>query len=129
MATATEFAVELEDRPGTLAELLELLGNAGVNVEGFGGAAVGSKAMLQFITDNPERATSVLDTAGRAYSKREVLLLTIANQPGAGARVARAFADEGINITGGYVTFSGQVAFATDNQTKAAEVAGRLGVL
>ena len=34
MATATEFKVTMENRPGTLAELMEALGGAGINIDG-----------------------------------------------------------------------------------------------
>ena len=37
-----DLTVQLEDRPGTLAELGEALGNAGINIEGIAGFAVPS---------------------------------------------------------------------------------------
>ena len=128
METATEYVVEMEDRPGTLADLLEVLANAGVNIEGFGGSACEGRGTVAFVADNSARAAQALQEAGLSFSTHESLLLNIANEPGAGARVARAMANEGVNLTGGYATLRGQVVLRPDNRTRAEEVARRLGV-
>jgi hypothetical protein len=129
MATATEFSVTLENRPGTLADLMEALGNADVNVEGLQGMPCGGEGIVHFVTNNPSRAEQALRAASIPYTTRQVLLLNIPNQPGAGGRVARAMADAGVNVDGSYVTFGGQVVIGVDNLAQAQEVAGTLGVL
>lgn len=42
-----DLAVELDDRPGTLAELGEALGAAGVSVEGGGAWVVGGRGVAR----------------------------------------------------------------------------------
>jgi hypothetical protein len=129
MARETEFTVTLENRPGTLADLMETLGNAGVNVGGLQGMPCAGQGMVQFVTNNPNGTERALQAAGIQYQTSQVLLLTIPNQPGAGGRVARAIAEAGINIEAAYVTMGGQVVIGVDNLAGAEEVASNLGVL
>ena len=128
MATATEFKVTLENRPGTLATLMEALGKANVNVEGLQGMDSGGKGVVQFVTNNPDAAGRALSAAGIQYTTRQVLLVTIPNRPGEGGRAARALADAGINVDGVYITFAGQVVLGVDKLAEAQAVASKLGV-
>jgi len=59
-------AVEVPDRPGGLADLLELLEGSGVNIEYMYAFTFGrgDKAVLIFRFDNPDRAIEVLQQAG-----------------------------------------------------------------
>ena len=45
---AIEFTVKLEDRPGTLATLGELLGEADINIEAIRGAPIEGKIVVNF---------------------------------------------------------------------------------
>ncbi len=129
MATATELTVTLEDRPGTLADMAEALGNAGVNIDGLQGAAVGGKGMVQVITNNPKGATQALDKAGLKYTTREVLLVKLEDKPGALGRLARAMAKAGVNITASYLTMKGTLALGVSDMPKAEKVARDMGVM
>jgi hypothetical protein len=67
---ATEFTVILENRPGTLARLGTVLGDARVNIEAIHGNAREKSAIVQFVPDDQDKAAHALDTAGIAYSGR-----------------------------------------------------------
>lgn len=127
MGTAREFTVTLENRPGTLAELMEVIGNAGVNIDGLQGMPCEGRGVIQFVTDNPDSAAQALDAAGVEYTVRDVLMGHVADEPGAGARVARAMSDAGINVDAMYVTMSQHVVVGTDNHQGAQAVAQELG--
>ena len=128
MATATEFRVTMENRPGTFADVMEALGKANVNVEGLQGMPCAGQGVGQLVTNNPDGAGRALAAAGIQYTTRQVLLLKIPNRPGEGARVARAMSDAGVNIDGVYVTFGGQVVLGADKLADAQEVARKLGL-
>jgi len=94
----TEFVVMLDNRPGSLARLTELLAGAGVNIDALAAWGQNGDGVVRLIVDQPEACAHVLDDAGLAYEERTVLSALLANQPGELARLARALADAQINI-------------------------------
>ncbi len=60
-------AATVADRPGGMAELLDVIGKAGVNIEYMYAFTFrhGKEAVLVFRFDNPDRAIEVLQAAGR----------------------------------------------------------------
>ena len=126
---ATEFTVILEDRPGTLARLGIVLGDAMVNMRGFTGLAVRSRAIVQFVTNDQGKATRALDVAGIAHSTREVLIVRALDEPGTLGDVALVMSQAGINIDSVYVTTRGYVVLGVDDLVGATQVAGGLAVM
>lgn len=60
-------AAAVADKPGGMAEVLDIIGKAGVNIEYMYAFAFrhGSEAVLVFRFDNPDRAIEALKAAGR----------------------------------------------------------------
>ncbi len=60
-------AAAVPDRPGGMAEILDVIGKAGVNIEYMYAFTFrhGEEAVLVFRFDNPDRAIDVLKAAGR----------------------------------------------------------------
>ncbi len=60
-------AAAVADKPGGMAEILDLIGKAGVNIEYMYAFTFrhGKEAVLVFRFDNPDRAIEALKTAGR----------------------------------------------------------------
>jgi hypothetical protein len=60
-------AAAVPDQPGGMAELLDVIGKSGVNIEYMYAFAFrhGSEAVLVFRFDNPDRAIDALKSAGR----------------------------------------------------------------
>ncbi len=60
-------AAAVADKPGGMAELLDIIGHAGVNIEYMYAFAFrhGSEAVLVFRFDNPDRAIEALKASGR----------------------------------------------------------------
>ena len=60
-------AAAVADRPGGMAEILDVIGKAGVNIEYMYAFTFrhGIEAVLVFRFDNPDRAIDALKTAGR----------------------------------------------------------------
>ena len=122
---ATEFTVLMEDKPGTAADALALLGSAGVNIDAIlahGGTTIA------IVPDDPERARQALDRAGRRYSTREVLVLNVEDKPGALARLTRAMGDAQVDLDAIYVDHKGHVVLAAHDLNAARQVSLRLGV-
>jgi len=118
-----EIAIPLENKPGTLAKVTEVLGKAGVNLEGIGYAS-GARGVLRVIPDDADKAMAALKKAKiKTKQPREILQVRLADTPGALAGVARKLAKAGVNVEAFYVV--GEVSgglrcvFAVDKLDKA----------
>jgi hypothetical protein len=99
----TEVIVETDDRPGVIAEIGELLGQASVNIKAAAAVAHGGRGYLHFVVDRADRALAVLKVGGwKVRESREVLAVTIDDRPGELGRYARRLADAGVSITALY---------------------------
>ena len=101
---AKDLTIELEDRPGVLAELGEALGGAGVNIEGFCGYTSEGKGILHLLVDDAAVARGALEAAGMdVQSEREVLVVDIEDRPGALGVIARRISNGGVNLDLAYL--------------------------
>lgn len=126
---ATEFRVVLQDRPGTLARLGNVLGNAGVNIEALQGTSREGQGFVQFVPNEPDKAAEALDSAGMSYTKREVLIVKVLDEPGMLGDVALIMSEAGINIDSVYVTTRGHVVLGVDDLVGATQVAAGMAVM
>lgn len=126
---ATEFTVILEDRPGTLARLGAILGDARINIQAIHGVSQEEKGFVQFVPNDPDKAVRALDAAGLPYTKREVLVVRVLDEPGTLGEVALVMAQAGINIDSVYVTTRGHVVLGVDDVAGATQVAGGMAVM
>jgi hypothetical protein len=94
----TEFVVRLDNRPGSLARLTELLADAGVNIDALAAWGENGDGVVRLIVDQPEACARVLNDASLGFEERTVLSAMLTNQPGELARVTRALAEAAINI-------------------------------
>ncbi len=126
---AVEFTVKLDNRPGTLADLTEALGMAGINITAIHGIPGLTCGGIQFITNNTDATVNALGGMGMEYTTCQVLLVTIPDVPGSLARLARSLAQAEININALYLTLSGQIVLDVDNLTKAQKVILDMGIV
>lgn len=99
----TELLVHVENRPGRLAAITELLGQAAVNIEALAAYGHDGDGVLRLIVDDAVGAKRVLADAGLRVDEHEVLTARIPHEPGALARVTRRLADAEVNIDALYV--------------------------
>lgn len=126
---ATEFTVILENRPGSLARLGIVLGDAMVNIEAIHGTSREESGVVQFVPNDRGKATRALDAAGIAFSMREVLIVRVLDEPGTLGDVALVMSRAGINIDSVYVTTHGHVVLGVDDVAGATQVAGGMAVM
>lgn len=126
---ATEFTVILQDKPGTLARLGAVLGDARVNIEAIQGSSRGGQTGIQFVPGEPDRAARALDAAGIGYARREVLIVSILDEPGMLGNMTLVMSTAGINIDSIYVTTHGHIVLGVDDLDGAIQVAGGLAVM
>jgi hypothetical protein len=96
---AHDLTVNLANEPGTLARLGEVLGNAGINIEGVVGKAEGGEAHVHILVNDAGMARETLSSAGiECGGEREVEVISIVDQPGEMGRHLRRVADAGVNV-------------------------------
>jgi hypothetical protein len=119
-----DLTIELEDRPGALAELGEALGAAGTSVEGGGVFVTGGRAVAHFLFRDGEAARAVLSAAGiRVVACREVLIRRLDQErPGQLGAITRALADAGVNIEAQYSDHDHRLILVVDDPRTAAAV-------
>ncbi|KPL08576.1 hypothetical protein AMJ85_08390 [candidate division BRC1 bacterium SM23_51] len=127
MAIKKQFTVCLENKPGQLARLCQVLARGKVNILAISVADNTDCCDVRFVADSAARARSVLRKAKLCVRVRDVVAVKLPNEPGALAGASAALAKAGINID--YVYGSthdpcseATCVFAVSNTAKAAAV-------
>ena len=126
---AIEFKVTVQDTPGTLARLGRILGEARVNIEALQGTSREGKGVIQFVPNDEDKAARTLDAAGIAYSKREVLVVRVLDEPGMLGDLALVMSEAGINIDSVYVTTRGHIVLGVDDMAGGTQIAAGMAVM
>jgi hypothetical protein len=113
----TDLTLHLDDEPGKLARLGEVLGAADVNIEGF--CAVlsgGGTAEVHVLVDDATPAFDALAAAGiPVVSEQEVAVVSVEDEPGVLGKFSRRVAKAGVNITLAYLATDTRLVFAADD--------------
>jgi hypothetical protein len=101
----TEVVVKLEDRIGALADLGELLGGEGVNITALAVVRVAEgRALAHLVLQPADVAVRVLREHDLVPERvREVLSVTLEDEPGALGRYCRLLANASINLEAVYL--------------------------
>ncbi|MEV0151906.1 MULTISPECIES: hypothetical protein [unclassified Nonomuraea] len=109
----------LNDRPGELARLGELTGEAGVNIEGMAAFTGEGKGVVHVLVADPDaaRCRRTLEGAGMGIAdERSVLVVNIEDRPGTLGELTRQLASANVNIDLAYTAFGGvKVVIATED--------------
>lgn len=116
-----DITVKLEHKPGTLADLGEVLGKAEVNIDGICGVPCKGEGLLHILVQDPDLTRQVLDEAGfEIAAERQVLLVDVINRPGELGGIARRLADADLNVDLLYLTASMDLVIGVDPIERAA---------
>lgn len=116
---ARNLTVILHDKPGELARLGEVLGEAGVDLRGLAAFTGEGNGIIHLLVedDAAERATGALHDAKIGLADdREVLVVDIHDRPGTLGELALELASANVNIELAYSAFGGtRLVIATDD--------------
>lgn len=101
--TTTEIEVELDNEPGTLADVSEVLADENINILGFTCVAQGDSGTACFIADDPNAAIETLESEGFHPETRDAVFVPTPNEPGRLARLSRRLGNSAINIERSFV--------------------------
>jgi hypothetical protein len=96
---ATQISVFLENRPGRLSHLLQVLSDAQVNLQALSVADTADFGIVRMIVSDTEAALRAIQQAGLTAATTQVLQMEIPDVPGGLARtVIDPLARAGVNI-------------------------------
>jgi len=118
-----DIAVILENTPGALADLGEILGKNGINMEGLCGIPLNDEAVVHILVEDETVTRYVLESAGiKVSAVREVLVVDIgpiAGKPGSGGKMARKIGNVGVNIDLIYLAERNKIVLGVDDIKRA----------
>lgn len=98
-----EFDVYVQDKPGELAKVCELMGANGVNIKAISSERGQSKPLIRIVTDDEATARAALSRAGIPHDLKDVMHLKILDRPGELGKVARKLARMMVNVDSIYI--------------------------
>ena len=114
MAIRSELTVRLQNSPGALRRICQILGEERVNIIALSVETAGS---LRILADNPLRAVNALETHNYAVQSHDVLFLELSHSPGSLGEITQLLAKADVNID--YIYAAG-----SQNQKNAVAVIG-----
>lgn len=98
-----ELRITLPNRPGRLADLMEFLGEKGVNVKSVAQIAEADAAVIAVIPYDVQRAKGVLKEGGIEFEEADIMFIDMRDEPGQLGKATRTIADAGVNIESIYL--------------------------
>ena len=98
MAKTKEFTIEVENRPGAVAEIAKTLGAAKVNILALLATAHGTTGTVQLVVENAGHAKRAFDKANLKYREIPAEQHELENKPGALARYLEKLAAKDVNL-------------------------------
>ena len=115
---AIDLAIDIENRPGALAEVAAAISDAGVNIAAATCIGNGRQAELHILVPHAEAARHALAISHVAVTReREVVVVEVEDRPGVLADLTRKIAKAGVDLDLVYIATRNRVVFgATDLQ-------------
>ncbi len=119
-----DLEIILENKPGALARMGEILGKNKISLEGGGVFANGQSSIAHFLVEEADRAKEVLTAVGIIVSKINDVIIQKLRQdvPGQLGLFCRRLAEANVNILVQYSDHSNQLIIVPDNFEKASQV-------
>ena len=96
--TVKQISVFIENKPGTMGELTEVLSKNQIDMRALSLAETSDFGIARIITDDVYHAVQVLKEEDYVCSVTKVLAVAIPDEPGALAKVIRFLGDAGVNV-------------------------------
>ena len=99
---ATQLALFLENRPGTLARVCDALREAKINIYAFATSDTVDHSVVRMIVSDTRKALLLFEEHGTLVVENEVLMIEGDNKPGSLAKIAHKLAQAKVNIEYAY---------------------------
>lgn len=127
--TVKQISVFLENKPGRLVELTDILSANQIDMRALSLADTKDFGILRIIVDDPDKTAQVLREAECVFSVAPVLAVAIPDEPGSLSRILHILAENEINLeyTYAFITRREECAYmilrVEDNEATAAVLA------
>ncbi|MEW6528543.1 MAG: ACT domain-containing protein [Candidatus Micrarchaeota archaeon] len=99
-----EITARTKNRVGALADIAELLGNFGINIESISAYGSGEEAIFRIVTNDSTTAMKHLaKLPGVKVSESDILIIEMPNRPGELGKITRKLANKGIDLDSVYL--------------------------
>jgi hypothetical protein len=99
---ASQVTVFVENKPGRISKVTRVLADKGINIRAIMISDMGEYGLINVVTNDPDRAESVLREEGLTVSRKYVIGVLMEDVPGALADVAEFLHKKEINIANAY---------------------------
>ncbi|MBI4736418.1 MAG: amino acid-binding protein [candidate division NC10 bacterium] len=128
MPKVTQLVMNLQSKPGVMANVAGVLSKAGVNIEGICAAETAGRGKIRLLVSDAARGEAALKAAKIRCGREEGISVILENRPGALAEAAQKLAQAKINIKCAYATTAGggqaAVVLSVSNVPKALTALG-----
>jgi hypothetical protein len=113
---AFDLAIDIQNSPGSLAEVAAAISDAGVNIAAATCIGNGDRAELHILVKHAEAARHSLAISHVAVSReREVVVVDVEDRPGVLADLTRKIAKAGVDLDLVYVATQNRVVFGASD--------------
>jgi hypothetical protein len=102
MPKVTQLVLNLQSKPGVLANIAGVLGRAGVNIEGVCGVESAGRGKIRLLVSDAARAEAALKAAKIRCGREDAITISLENRPGTLAEAAEKLARAKVNIKCAY---------------------------
>jgi hypothetical protein len=119
-----QYSVFLENAPGRLSNLMDILEANKIKVLALGIAEAGNYGIVRMIVDNDEKAIEVMKQNNIAVNQAEVIIADLESLP----RAVHVLGENKINIDYAYTMDCSKVVLKVDDVKKAIEALSNAGI-
>jgi hypothetical protein len=98
MTTIKDISVKMDNKPGALWSLSELLRSNGLAILGLTVRQEGDRGIVNFLAGEPSRVLHVLESAGYTPTAHEVIAAEVPSHPGGFNVILKALKNAEVNI-------------------------------
>jgi hypothetical protein len=125
-----EFEVYVQNKPGDIAWIAEILSRNSVNIRGISTDLGSTRPMVRVVTDDEASARSALKAAKLEFIEREIEVVALSDRPGELAKITKHLSKAGINIESLYILGNSgsaveEIALTVSEPGRARDVLGR----
>ena len=94
-----QYSIFLENRVGALAEVCSLIADKKINLHAICAIDTIEESILRIVPENEQDTANLLKEAGFRVIETDIILVRLANEPGATGAMATLLSEAGINIS------------------------------
>ncbi|HXT11624.1 MAG TPA: ACT domain-containing protein [Candidatus Angelobacter sp.] len=102
MQITKQLAIFLDNRPGTLARVVDALAEAKINIYAISTSDTVDHSVIRLVVSDPRKALHLFEERGTLVVDDDVIMIEGNNRPGSLARIAHKLADAKVNIEYAY---------------------------